>query len=81
MVLVDIQLIVEYIFCPEKKKSPSAPRLQRTITNKPPNTDTPIMDYLVRFAQTHETFRVPELEACATLAGAEIEILSYNKFV
>ncbi|CAI7630807.1 unnamed protein product [Penicillium bialowiezense] len=38
------------------------------------------MDYLVRFAQTHETFRLPELEACATLAGADIEILSYNKF-
>lgn len=39
------------------------------------------MDYLVRFAQTHETFRRPELEACATIAGANIEILSYNQFV
>ncbi|CAG8020398.1 unnamed protein product [Penicillium salamii] len=38
------------------------------------------MDYLVRFAQTHETFRRPELEACATIAGANIEILSYNQF-
>jgi hypothetical protein len=40
-----------------------------------------VMDYLVRFAQTHETFRRPELQACATLAGVDIEILSYNEYV
>ncbi|KAJ5297639.1 hypothetical protein N7508_007888 [Penicillium antarcticum] len=40
----------------------------------------PIMDYLVRFAQTHETFRLPEIHACATLAGVDIEILSYYEF-
>lgn len=39
------------------------------------------MDYLVRFAQTHETFRQPELKACATLAGVDIEIITYNEFV
>ncbi|KAJ5476446.1 hypothetical protein N7475_002175 [Penicillium sp. IBT 31633x] len=38
------------------------------------------MDYLVRFAQTHETFRQPELKACATLAGVDIEIITYNEF-
>lgn len=39
------------------------------------------MDYLVRFAQVHETFRQPELQACATLAGVDIEIIAYNQFV
>lgn len=39
------------------------------------------MDYLVRFAQIHETFRRPELQACATLAGADLEILSYDEYV
>ncbi|KAJ5597743.1 hypothetical protein N7537_007827 [Penicillium hordei] len=38
------------------------------------------MDYLVRFAQLHETFRRPELEACATLAGVSIEIIAYNEY-
>ncbi|XHG01335.1 hypothetical protein AWENTII_004722 [Aspergillus wentii] len=38
------------------------------------------MEYLIRFAQTHESFRVPEIEALATLAGIDIEILSYNEF-
>ncbi|KAJ5254567.1 hypothetical protein N7505_011776 [Penicillium chrysogenum] len=38
------------------------------------------MDYLVRFAQLHETFRRPELQACATLAGVDIEIITYNQF-
>jgi tRNA (guanine10-N2)-methyltransferase len=39
------------------------------------------MDYLVRFAQAHETFRRPEIHACATLAGVDLEILSYYEFV
>ncbi|KAI9932934.1 NAD-dependent histone deacetylase sir2 [Aspergillus wentii] len=30
--------------------------------------------------ETHESFRVPEIEALATLAGIDIEILSYNEF-
>ena len=39
------------------------------------------MDYLVRFAQLHETFRRPELQACATLAGVDIEFITYNEYV
>jgi tRNA (guanine10-N2)-methyltransferase len=39
------------------------------------------MDYLVRFAQIHETFRRPELQACATLAGVDLEIISYCEYV
>jgi tRNA (guanine10-N2)-methyltransferase len=35
------------------------------------------MDYLIRFAQTHETFRKPEIQALAELASINIEFLSY----
>ncbi|EXJ86242.1 hypothetical protein A1O1_06612 [Capronia coronata CBS 617.96] len=35
------------------------------------------MDYLVRFAQAHERFRRPELEALADLARLPCEIVSY----
>jgi tRNA (guanine10-N2)-methyltransferase len=36
------------------------------------------MDYLIRFVQAHEAFRRPELEALASLAGVEIEIVFYS---
>lgn len=39
------------------------------------------MEYLVRFAQAHETFRRPEIEALASLAGIEVEFLRYDKYV
>lgn len=39
------------------------------------------MEYLVRFVQAHETFRRPELEALADLAGIEIEFVEYSKYV
>lgn len=39
------------------------------------------MEYLVRLAQCHETFRCPELQAVATLVGIEMEIIAYNEFV
>lgn len=39
------------------------------------------MEYLIRFAQCHETFRLPEIQSLATLAGAELEIVSYNDHV
>ena len=35
------------------------------------------MDYLIRFAQTHESFRRPELEALSTHAELPCEIVSY----
>lgn len=37
-----------------------------------------MQDYLVRFAQRHETFRLPELEALATMIGAEMEVVEYD---
>ena len=35
------------------------------------------MDYLIRFTQTHESFRRPEVEALSTLASLPCEIISY----
>ncbi|KAI4720305.1 tRNA guanosine-2'-O-methyltransferase [Aureobasidium sp. EXF-10727] len=36
------------------------------------------MEYLIRLAQMHETFRRPELEALAVLRNVELEILEYS---
>ncbi|KAK5194504.1 hypothetical protein LTR92_005746 [Exophiala xenobiotica] len=35
------------------------------------------MDYLIRLAQAHESFRLPELEALASLARIRCEVISY----
>ena len=39
------------------------------------------MEYLIRFAQSHESFRQPEMQALATLAGIDFKIIYYNKYV
>lgn len=39
------------------------------------------MKYLIRFAQTHETFRQPELQALANLHNIDLEILHYDQIV
>jgi len=39
------------------------------------------MDYLVRFAHVHETFRQPELEALAVLADMKLNVLHYSTTV
>ncbi len=39
------------------------------------------MDFLVKFAQIHETFRLAELEALATLEGIDLVIKSYDSDV
>lgn len=39
------------------------------------------MEYLIRFAQAHETFRQPEIEALAALAGIEVEFVVYDHYV
>ncbi|PGH27408.1 hypothetical protein AJ80_00886 [Polytolypa hystricis UAMH7299] len=36
------------------------------------------MEYLIRFAQTHESFRKPEIEALAAVTGIKIELLVYD---
>ncbi|KAF7160951.1 hypothetical protein CNMCM5623_006513 [Aspergillus felis] len=38
------------------------------------------MEYLIRFAQVHESFRRPEIQALAALAETDLEIISYNEF-
>ncbi|KAK4547445.1 hypothetical protein LTR36_001101 [Oleoguttula mirabilis] len=37
------------------------------------------MDYLIRFVQIHETFRRPETDSLAEMAGVKIEWLSYSE--
>ena len=39
------------------------------------------MDYLIRFAQVHETFRQPELEALAVLANVNLHVVHYSAHV
>lgn len=39
------------------------------------------MEYLLRFAQVHESFRKPEIEALATLTGIDVEFLVYHDHV
>jgi hypothetical protein len=36
------------------------------------------MEYLIRSAQQHESFRRPELEALAALSGVDLKILEYD---
>jgi tRNA (guanine10-N2)-methyltransferase len=36
------------------------------------------MDFLLRLAQVHESFRLAEIETAATIAGIQIEIISYS---
>ncbi|KAE8375121.1 hypothetical protein BDV26DRAFT_283698 [Aspergillus bertholletiae] len=38
------------------------------------------MEYVIRFAQVHETFRRPEIESLAALAGIDLEIVYYDQF-
>ncbi|KAL2865473.1 uncharacterized protein BJX67DRAFT_373114 [Aspergillus lucknowensis] len=45
--------------------------LKRNITRR--------MEYLIRFAQVHETFRRPEIQALADIANIEVESISYNE--
>ncbi|KAI4140820.1 MAG: hypothetical protein LQ341_003690 [Variospora aurantia] len=38
------------------------------------------MDYLVRFAQIHESFRIPELQALADLFGIDVAFADYSQY-
>ena len=38
-------------------------------------------EYLVRFAQTHESFRKVELQALADVAGVTLDFVKYEKDV
>lgn len=39
------------------------------------------MEYLIRFTQVHETFRLAEIEALATLESIKLEIVFYSPTV
>lgn len=39
------------------------------------------MDFLIKFAQAHETFRVPEIEALALVEGLDMKIVDYSQDV
>ncbi|KAK0643335.1 S-adenosyl-L-methionine-dependent methyltransferase [Cercophora newfieldiana] len=36
------------------------------------------MDYLIRFSQSHETFRLPEIQALAVIEGVDLKVASYS---
>ncbi|KAH6635083.1 S-adenosyl-L-methionine-dependent methyltransferase [Chaetomium sp. MPI-SDFR-AT-0129] len=36
------------------------------------------MDYLIRFSQSHETFRLPEIQALAIVEGIDMKVVSYS---
>ena len=38
-------------------------------------------EYLVRFAQAHESFRIPELKAVAAIQGIEMKVIEYSEYV
>ncbi|KAI1415470.1 tRNA guanosine-2'-O-methyltransferase TRM11 [Hypoxylon sp. FL1857] len=37
------------------------------------------MEYLIRFSQSHETFRLAEIQALATVEGIDLEVISYSE--
>ena len=37
-----------------------------------------MMDYLIRFSQSHETFRLPEIQALAVIEGVDLKVVSYS---
>jgi tRNA (guanine10-N2)-methyltransferase len=39
------------------------------------------MEYMIRFTQVHETFRLAEIKALAVLEGIDLEVLSYSPSV
>ncbi|KAL2153440.1 hypothetical protein VTH82DRAFT_4595 [Thermothelomyces myriococcoides] len=36
------------------------------------------MDYLIRFSQSHETFRLPEMQALALIEGIDMKVIAYS---
>ena len=39
------------------------------------------MEYLIRFVQTHETFRIAEIESLAVLEEIDLKVISYTTAV
>jgi hypothetical protein len=60
----------------EKLKTP-----WRLISIKTRSYPSVMMEYMIRFTQVHETFRLAEIEALAVLEGIKLEVLSYSPSV
>ena len=39
------------------------------------------MEYMIRFTQIHESFRLAEIESLAVLEGIDLKVLSYSENV
>lgn len=39
------------------------------------------MDYIIRFSQSHESFRLPEVQSLARLEDIDLKVLSYSQDV
>ncbi|KAL3485676.1 hypothetical protein BJX62DRAFT_229315 [Aspergillus germanicus] len=55
------------------------PNVPQIYISRTPNTARK-MEYLIRFAQVHESFRQPEIQALADFANIKIESISYDEF-
>lgn len=40
-----------------------------------------MMDFVIKFASEHESFRLPEIEALADLEGVDLKVKEYNSEV
>lgn len=40
-----------------------------------------MMDFIIKFAQAHETFRIPEIEALAVVENVPLEIIQSDEAV
>ncbi|KAL5332928.1 hypothetical protein BJX70DRAFT_392585 [Aspergillus crustosus] len=52
--------------------------ISRTLLPVYSREHNPRMEYIIRFAQLHESFRQPEIKAIASLHNIDLEILSYE---
>jgi len=51
------------------------------ISNLDQRQPTILMECMIRFTQTHETFRLAEIRALAVLENIDLEVLSYSPSV
>lgn len=40
-----------------------------------------MMDFIIKFAQAHETFRIPEIEALAVIENIPLKVIRYDEAV
>jgi hypothetical protein len=70
-----------YSTWPEKKRlNLSKPKKTTSRSRQAPSAvaSRKKMDYLIRFSQSHETFRLPEIQALAVIEGIDLKVVSYS---